>query len=154
MRSDAARPAAAGRLTPALDVLALLAAGAPVPGCARRPEVRVEDAWVRSAERTSLTAGYFTLVNDGRVPLVLASVSCPLAADTRMHTTVRDRGIVSMHEVDHFDVPARSRLRFRPGGNHLMLIDLRTRLLPGASAPLTLRLGDGRTLEATARVRS
>jgi len=44
-----------------------------------------------------------------------------------------------MRHVESFEIPARSRIHLRPGGAHLMLMDLARPLKKGERVPMTLR---------------
>lgn len=125
-----------------------------VAGCAAAPSVRVEDAWVRPVSAGGTTAGYLTLVNDSADSLVLVGVDAPAATESMMHVTLREGGHASMREAGRMVVAPHSRLRFEPGGAHVMLMDALVALAEGDTTGLTLRFGDGGTLHATAKVRT
>jgi hypothetical protein len=135
-----------------LAVLPLALAGT-LAGCSERPALRVEHAWLRSADSGATTAGYLTLVNGGADSLRVTGASGSCAEAIGMHETVRDGGRVAMREAQEFRVPPGARLEFAPGGNHLMLTHLRRRLVPGRREELSLRLSDGRTVPVEATVR-
>jgi hypothetical protein len=71
-----------------------------------------------------------------------------------MHETVHIEDRVMMREAERFMVPPHQRLRFGPGGNHLMLLHTANALAAGDTTGIVLRFADGRTLHATAKVRS
>jgi len=114
---------------------------------------RIENAWVRAADSSATTAGYFTLHNDANGELVVVSATGLLADDIQVHETVHDGGMASMREASRLVAPAHGKLEFKPGGNHLMLIGLRKSLAPGAIARFTLLLENGGTIEVEAEVR-
>jgi copper(I)-binding protein len=121
--------------------------------CAGAPTLRVEDAWVRSVPAGQTTAGYLTLVNGTADTVTLVGVDAPIADEVQMHETTRVAGRALMRAVPRFVVAPRARLRFAPGGNHLMLVRARAALADGDATELTLRFADGRALQVAARVR-
>jgi len=52
---------------------------------------------------------------------------------------VKDGEVLRMREVDGYEIPARGHFELRPGGPHLMLVDLRQPLKEGEKVPVTLR---------------
>jgi copper(I)-binding protein len=132
---------------------ALLISAAVLVGCAQAPPVRVEDAWVRSAEGGQTTAGYFTLVNDSADSLVIARVEVPVAESSLMHETVRAGSSVTMREVPRIAVPPHGRMRFAPGGHHVMLEHVTRALAEGDTTGMILDLADGRRFRVLAKVR-
>jgi len=131
-----------------------LAAILALSGCARNSDVRVVNAWVRPVSPGRTTAGYFTLENDSRDTLELVGVEVPAVAMSMMHTTVRVGNELTMEEADRFTVPPHSRLRFAPGGNHVMAMQARRPLAEGDTTGIDLMFAGGRRIHATARVRS
>jgi copper(I)-binding protein len=134
--------------------VALLGFPVPMAGCAPTADLRAERVWVRAGDAGTNTGGYLTLINDAVDPVDLVAVSGDCATSVDMHETVREGARVSMRHVERFTVPARGRLDFGPGGNHLMLTGLRVSLLVGSRVPLILHFGNGRQLVVRAEVRS
>ena len=71
-----------------------------------------------------------------------------------MHETIHEGERVTMRAVGMLAVPARSRLEFKPGGNHVMLIGLTRALVPGETTSLVLHFAGGGTLQVMARIRA
>jgi copper(I)-binding protein len=84
-------------------------------------------------------AGYVTSRNLSESPDRLVSVESPVAARVQTHVTVKDGEVFRMREVKGYDVPANGSFELKPGGAHLMLIDVRRPLKEGEKVPLTLR---------------
>lgn len=131
------------RLTRLLILLAL-------PGCSgdgAPPEPRVSGAWARprsvapgvsEPEAGANTAVYLEIRNPGRVPDRLLGCETPAAATVEIHQTVMDGDIARMRKVDGVDLPPGETVRMEPGGMHLMMLDIRGSLSPGAAFSLTL----------------
>lgn len=102
---------------------------------------------------TETSAG-MTLRNPGRTPVVLTAARSNVAGHVMLMTTRRDaQGRVGMSAVKSLTVPAGGQLTLKPGGDHLMLMDLKRALRPGERLPLVLTARDGRTLTVSATVR-
>ncbi|MCU0919300.1 MAG: copper chaperone PCu(A)C [Burkholderiaceae bacterium] len=82
-----------------------------------------------------------TLRNTGDQPDRLLGASTPASAAVEIHRSVVDaNNVMRMRAVDGIDLPPRSELQLRHGGEfHLMLIDLKAPLQNGDRFPMTLR---------------
>lgn len=111
------------------------------------PHVKLMPPGVRT------TAAYMTLRNGGEQDARLVAASCSMAGVSELHTHIDDKGVMRMRQVKEIVVPARGETALRPGGNHLMLIDLKAPLVAGDKLALTLAFADGstRTVEAIVR---
>jgi len=77
----------------------------------------------------------------------VVGAASPVAGRVEMHITVRDGDVMRMREVTSFEVPAGGSFELKPGGAHLMLVDLIRPLKKGEKVPLTLRLEKGGELK-------
>ena len=121
----------------ALLLLALIAS----PAIA---QITVIDAWTRAtAPGAKIAAGYMTLKNAGKTPDKLLSASSPAAEKVETHVTVKEGDIFRMREVKGYDIPAGGSFELKPGGAHLMLVNVKAPLKEGDKVPLTLRFERG-----------
>lgn len=120
----------------ALAMLALTA-------CQPDPVLGVETASiVVSPVPDRPAAGYFVL-KGGPVDEVLEFASVPYAGRTEMHETVSENGRMAMRAIERVPVPARSTVRFEPGGKHLMIYGLSPSALKEGRTQIVLRFSDG-----------
>lgn len=85
------------------------------------------------------TAAYVTIKNEGSTPDRLVSASCDCSASTHLHTMVMQGGQMVMDEPkDGFPIAPGQSVVFAPGGNHIMLSDLKTRPQAGGIQTVTL----------------
>lgn len=77
--------------------------------------------------------------NRGAQPDRLTGAATSAATRVEMHVTVGEKEVTRMRHVESFEIPARSRIQLRPGGGHLMLMDLARLLKKGERVPMTLR---------------
>ena len=103
-------------------------------------QVAIEHPWSRAtAPGVKIAAGYLTVVNKSGAADRLVSASSPAAARVETHVTVKDGDIFRMREVKGYEIPANGRFELKPGGAHLMLVDIKQPLKEGERVPLTLR---------------
>ena len=106
-------------------------------------QVSVEQPWTRATPPgAKVGAGFMRLRNAGPADRVVGA-SSPVAERVEMHVTVREGDVMKMREVKSFEVPAGGRFELKPGGAHLMLVDLKRQLKLGDKVPLTLMLEKG-----------
>ncbi|QAY64771.1 copper chaperone PCu(A)C [Xylanimonas allomyrinae] len=114
----------------------------------------VADPWVKAAE-SGMTAAFGTLTNDGADDATVVSAASDVAGEVQLHETVIDSsGQGTMREKDGgFLVPAGGTFDLEPGGDHVMLMDLKAPLEAGDQVTFTLAFADGSTLDVTAPVK-
>jgi copper(I)-binding protein len=67
------------------------------------------------------------------------SASADIAGRVELHTMSMDGNVMRMRQVDSIDIPAGKTVELKPGGLHVMFMDIKTPLKTGASFPLTLK---------------
>lgn len=103
-------------------------------------EIEVRAAWSRATPPgAKIAVGYMEIRNPGSQPDRLVGASTPVAKRVEMHVTQREGEVMRMRQVKDFEIPARERITLRPGGSHLMLVDIVRPLKKGERIPLTLR---------------
>ena len=102
--------------------------------------LRVEQIRSRPAPLAGGTgAAYMYVVNPTDTADQLMAVSSPVAKVGEIHETVNDDGVMRMvPQPDGFEIPPMSVLELKPGGKHIMLIDLDAPLEVGDEYELTL----------------
>ena len=107
----------------------------------------VEDAWARAtAEGAKVGAGYVTIRNNGSAADTLVSVATPLAGRGEVHDMTMEDGVMRMRRLDALEIPAGGSVELKPGGKHLMFMNLTERLTEGGSVPVTLTFKSGATI--------
>ena len=110
-------------------------------------QVSAQHPWSRATPPgAKVGAGFMQLKNAGAADRVVGA-SSPVAGRVEMHVTVREGDVMKMREVKGFDVPAGGTFELKPGGAHLMLMDLKRPLKKGEKVPLTLKLEKGGELK-------
>jgi len=120
-----------------MRAMLLLLAFATSPAMA---QIAVSGAWTRAtAAGAKIAAGYMTIRNTSKSADRLVAASSPAAQMVQPHITVKDGDIYRMREVKGYDIPAGGSFELKPGGAHLMLMNLKSPLKEGDQVPLTLR---------------
>jgi copper(I)-binding protein len=99
--------------------------------------VTVLAPWARATVQGQRTSGAFMTLS-AKEPLTLVGASSPVAARAELHEMKMEGDIMRMREVAAVTVTPQQPLQLKPGGYHLMLVDLKAPLAPNTSIPLTL----------------
>lgn len=110
------------------------------------PPVKVEGAWARASVQGQMGTGAFMNLTAAQ-PLALVGVSSPAAGVAEVHEMKLEGDVMRMRPVSQLSLPAGQKVELKPGGYHLMLLDLKAPLKPGTSVPVTLRLRDAKGVE-------
>jgi copper(I)-binding protein len=148
-----------GRVLLAISSAFLAAASA----CAQGSDAKilVEDAWARRAPMmdgdskagSGNGAVYAVLVNGGTQPDALVGAASDAAAAVEIHESYRDMGMMMMRPVRKIDVPAGKKVEMKPGGFHIMLVNLKRELKAGQVVSLTLQFDKAGKIPVSAVVR-
>lgn len=105
------------------------------------PSFSVSKQWARTSPMdATMGVVYFTVTSPTADTLTGVKVDPSVAAMAQMHETVMDNGAMKMQEVASVDLPAGTAVEFKPGGYHIMLMQLAAPLKVGSSITLTLEL--------------
>lgn len=124
-----------GRLMRFIAISAFMLAG--VQALPANAEVRVEGQWVRATVVQQKSSGAFmriTASKDSR----LVEARSGAAGAVEIHEMVMDKDVMRMRPVAGLDLPAGKAVELKPGGYHLMLLNLKQQLKDGENVPLTL----------------
>lgn len=70
----------------------------------------------------NMSAGYFTISNNGREPLAITRVESPQFGRIEIHETTTIDGVSRMRPIPALEVPAGGSVVLERGGKHLMLM--------------------------------
>ncbi|MBS0427836.1 MAG: copper chaperone PCu(A)C [Proteobacteria bacterium] len=115
--------------------------------------VDASGAWVRAAVPGQSGTGGFMKLAAG-VPLRLVGVATPAAGVAEVHEMKMEGDTMKMRALPALDLPARQTVELKPGGYHLMLMDLKQPIAAGGSIPLTLTFEDAKGAKSTLLVQA
>ena len=109
--------------------------------------VEVKDAWVRSTVPGQKGTGAFRKITakDGAK---LVGVSSPVAGVGEVHEMKMEGDVMKMRALPLLDLPAGKAVELKPGGYHVMLMDLKQALVKDSKVPLTLVFKDAKGAES------
>ena len=110
---------------------------------AQEPQVKIENAWLQAVPPVSSdTAAFMTIHNLGQSPIKLVGGSCAIAARVEpMITTIQvhdGHKVMGMEGVPALEIPAGGTLELKPGGNHVMVMGLKTHPKEGDRVTIVL----------------
>lgn len=117
-------------------IASLLLAVAPLAFAQNAP-VTVEGAWARASVPGQTGTGAFMKLT-AREKLTLVGVASPAAGVAEVHEMKMDGDVMKMRAVPGLELPAGKAVELKPGGYHLMLMELKAPLKPDTQVPVTL----------------
>ncbi len=120
-----------------IRVAALAALVSAVFAIPAHAQVTVKEPWVRATVPQLKTTGAFlqiTSVQDAR----LVEARSPVAGVVEIHEMAMEKDIMRMRAIKGLDLPAGKTVELKPGGYHVMLMDLKQQIKEGETVPMTL----------------
>ncbi|MFN9726364.1 copper chaperone PCu(A)C [Acidovorax sp.] len=125
----------------------LAAACASAPAWAQSAAVKVDGAWARaSVQGQKATGAFMRLTAQDATRLVRAE--SPAAGVTEVHEMKMEGDVMKMRAVPALELPAGKTVELKPGGYHVMLMDLKAPLAKDTAVPLTLVFQDAKGAES------
>ncbi|GKT26815.1 copper chaperone PCu(A)C [Acidovorax sp. SUPP3334] len=120
-----------------ISVFAASIATALLAATAAHAQVTVQDAWVRASVPNQKATGAFMRLNAAK-DTRLVSVSSPAAPLAEIHEMKMEGDVMKMREIPAVELPAGKAVELKPGGYHVMLMDLPKPVKEGDTVPITL----------------
>jgi hypothetical protein len=109
-----------------------------------------QDVWVKTAD-SGMTAVFGQLRNTGGSPITIISAITSASSRTELHESAMVGGSMQMRpKKGGFTLPAGTTYALAPGGNHIMVMDLKKPIRPGDRIEVKLTLIDGSTVAFSA----
>lgn len=103
-------------------------------------QMKVERGWSPATPPGArVAAGYVAIVNAAAALDRLLGAASPLAARVEMHIATMEAEVMKMRQATTLEVPAKGTLELKPGGAHLMFVDIGRPFKEGDLVPVTLR---------------
>ena len=110
-------------------------------------QVKVDKAWARATVQGQQATGAFMTLTATQATQLVA-VSTPVAGVAEIHEMKMDAGVMKMRALPALNLPAQQAVELKPGGFHLMLMDLKAPLAPNSSVSLTLTFKDAKGVQS------
>lgn len=116
--------------------------------------VTVENPYARAVPPGQPNSAVFmTLKNATAKPRALVEARSTAAKTVELHTHREEGGMMKMVRIDRIDIPAHGSVELKPGGLHVMLINLNGALKAGDEVKVDLKFDDGSEEVVVAPVR-
>ena len=138
----------------AVSAFAMLSAQLALSTAARAADydvgsIHISQPWSRATPKgASSGAGYMTITNKGTAPDRVNCVSSNASAQCQIHTMTMENGVMKMRPVEGgLEILPGQTVTLKPGGLHMMLVDLKHPLEAGSSMKATLKFDHAGTID-------
>ena len=115
--------------------------------------VTVTDAWARATVQGQKATGAFMKIT-AKDNAKLVSASSPAAGVVEIHEMKMEKDVMKMAALPNgLDLPAGKAVELKPGGYHVMLMDLKAPLAKDSTVPLTLTLQDAKGVKSNVELK-
>ncbi len=133
--------------------------GQEMTGAAMGADAKVGDIAISGAYSRAMLpgqpvgGGFLTIRNDGDEADTLVSVSTPLAGRVELHEMAMQGDVMKMRKLEGgIAVPAGETVELKPGGLHLMFMEVKKPFAEGDEVPVTLTFEKAGTVEMKMKV--
>ena len=123
---------------------------------AAQAQLTVTDPWIRATVPQQKATGLFVQLQSAK-DAKLIGASSPLTPTVEVHEMAVQDNVMKMRQVPAVDLPAGKTVELKPGGYHVMLMDLKQQVKAGDTVPVTLQIegkdGQRQSVEVNALVR-
>lgn len=103
--------------------------------------VKIEDPWVRGTVMGQQATGAFMRITPEKNARLVAAKS-PVAGVVEIHEMAMVNDVMKMRQIPGLDLAAGRAMDLKPGGYHVMLMDLKQVMKGGEQVPITLVFED------------
>lgn len=115
--------------------------------------ITVSEAWVRPTVAGQKATGAFMKLT-ARESAKLVGVSSPVAGVAEIHEMKMEKDIMKMAALPNgIDLPAGKAVELKPGGYHVMLMDLKAPLAKDTTVPVTLTFQDAKGVKSNVELK-
>ena len=110
--------------------------------------IKVENAYTRATMPGQQVAGGFMKIENKAGPAdQLISASSPVAGEVQLHEMSMEGNVMKMRQVKDIAVPAGGSVELKPGGLHLMFMNIKAPLSAGETVPVKLKFAKAGEVE-------
>jgi|CZKP01.1.fsa_nt_gi copper(I)-binding protein len=117
------------------------------------PQVKIENAWMRPANKGMNAALYFDIKNLSSKDYELVDVFSDIAKVVQIHETYKQGENLGMRKVESITIKGKTTFRLAPGGFHVMIIRLKENLKLGDKKEFTLTFKNHEKIKIMALVK-
>lgn len=109
-------------------------------------QVTIKEPWVRgTVAQQKATGAFMQISTDKEVRLIDAKAPANIAGVVEIHEMAMDKDVMKMRQIKGLDIVPGRTMALKPGGYHVMLMDLQQQLKGGDTVPITLTFEDSKT---------
>jgi copper(I)-binding protein len=109
--------------------------------------IKIENAYTRATVPGQQVAGGFMKIENKGAADQLISASSPAAGEVQLHEMAMDGNVMKMRQVKDIAVPAGGAVELKPGGLHLMFMNIKAPLAAGQTVPVKLKFAKAGEVE-------
>lgn len=109
--------------------------------------IKIEGAYTRATVPGQQVAGGFMKIENKGAADQLVSASSPVAGEVQLHEMAMDGNVMKMRQVKDIPVPAGGAVELKPGGLHLMFMNIKAPLAAGETVPVKLKFAKAGEVE-------
>ncbi|QWD97963.1 copper chaperone PCu(A)C [Polynucleobacter sp. MG-5-Ahmo-C2] len=114
----------------------------------RTSAIKIENAYTRATMPGQQVAGGFMKIeNKGNSTDQLLSANSPIAGEVQLHEMAMEGNVMKMRQVKDIAVPAGGAVELKPGGLHLMFMNIKAPLSAGETVPVKLKFAKAGEVE-------
>ncbi|MFA3783445.1 copper chaperone PCu(A)C [Melioribacteraceae bacterium 4301-Me] len=103
-------------------------------------KVDIKNQWISPSTAKANSAMFFQVINNTNQADTLYGVKCSIDEVSMIHETfTNDDGTTGMRHVMFIEIPPNSKIEFKPGGLHVMLMNLKSDLNENDTVDVTLQ---------------
>lgn len=113
-------------------------------------DIEVSNIYVKQTPpKAKNTAIFLTITNNSDKDIALVDAESDLSDNIELHTHLHEGKKMKMIKVPEITIKARSSIELKPGGDHIMLFDIKEAVTKESKTNLTLNFSNGETLTFT-----
>lgn len=109
--------------------------------------IKIEGAYTRATVPGQKVAGGFMKIENKGAADQLVSASSPVAGEVQLHEMAMDGNVMKMRQVKDIALPAGGEVELKPGGLHLMFMNIKAPLTAGETVPVKLKFAKAGEVE-------
>ena len=121
---------------------------------AKVSSLQIDNAYTRATAPGQQVAGGFMKIENKGAADQLISASSPAAGEVQLHEMAMEGNVMKMRQLKDIPVPAGGAVELKPGGLHLMLMNIKTPLAAGETIPVKLKFAKAGEVEVKFQVNS
>ncbi|MDO5045477.1 copper chaperone PCu(A)C [Campylobacter sp.] len=115
---------------------------------ANAADIEVSNAFAKATPpNVKNSAAFMDIKNNTDKPIKLIAANSNISKTTELHTHKHVDGMMQMIQVDDIEIPAKSEVNLKPGGLHVMFMNIFAPVKEGDKIDVTLEFDNGSKIE-------